>query len=107
MRGWKDKSRAASRDSEIREPGHVPRLLACQCDAVSRVSRLLAVAVISAYNSRMAALTRCARIMHRRALATTRPKALRRWRVFRNNGGSTHGGIVAYTTGGRGQMPAG
>jgi hypothetical protein len=61
----------------------------------------------SANRSRVTALTRCARIMHRQALATRRPKALRLWRMFRNNQGGTHGGTVAYTTGGRGQMPTG
>jgi hypothetical protein len=59
----------------------------------------------SANCSQMTALTRCARMMHRQALATTRPKALRLWRMFQNNQGGTHGGTVTYTTGGRGQMP--
>lgn len=74
-----------------------------KCGAGLLVPRLLAAAAVFGNCSRMATLTRCARIMHRRALATTRPKdAAHLWRVFRNIQGGTHGGTVTYTTGGRG-----
>ena len=46
MRGWEDRRGTAIRDPGIREPGHMPRLLACQCDAGLRVPRLLAIAAV-------------------------------------------------------------
>jgi hypothetical protein len=63
----------------------VPRLLAFHHDVVSRISQLLAARQRLANRSRMTALTCCARITPRRLLAFARLKALRLWRVFRND----------------------
>jgi hypothetical protein len=52
----------------------------------------------SANRSLVTAMTRWAPIMHRRPLATTRPKALRLWRMFQSNQGGTHGAPVTCTT---------
>ena len=77
-----------------------------RCDAGLRVPWLLAVAAVFGNCSRMTALTRCARIMHHRPLATAAQRRCASGTCSGKEGG-THGPTVAHATGGRGQMPVG